>query len=252
MELKVKICTDDSCKVIVKDETTDYLAEGSTVTVKGQFKYSDTVTIDLLQHNKVDGPELQTPTYTVHTDEVKSITLPVLQDGWFSVVHIVVPSKDWVENEYAKELHGSLPLYKIVYFSDGQQLYKIVDNGNNKLEYSGVPLEEVVEVNTVDTTISRIESDYVSICFLQQCYISLCQQIFNTRGFAKCWDKNNVDSELIYRRDLVWMTINVVKYLVEFKQLAETERILNSIGGCNGLCKSEFKQLAHSGCGCSK
>lgn len=31
--------------------------------------------------------------------------------------------------------------------------------------------------------------------------------------------------------------------MVQFEQLAEAERIIEQIGGCNGLCKSEFRQV---------
>ena len=55
---------------------------------------------------------------------------------------------------------------------------------------------------------------------------------------SACWNKNKIDSELIYKRDLVWMSINVIKYLTECEQLAEVERILETINGCNGLCTS--------------
>ena len=68
MELKIQVCADDSCKVIVKDITevgdNGYLPESSAVTVKNRFKYSDTVSIDVLQYNKTTGPEVQVPTYT--------------------------------------------------------------------------------------------------------------------------------------------------------------------------------------------
>ena len=57
MELKIKVCTNDSCKVIILDDTgtgeNGYLPESSSVIVKNRFKYSDTVSIDVLQHNKL-------------------------------------------------------------------------------------------------------------------------------------------------------------------------------------------------------
>ena len=40
--------------------------------------------------------------------------------------------------------------------------------------------------------------------------------------------------------------------MTEFNQLAEAERIIEQIGGCNGLCKSEFKQISNHECGCGK
>lgn len=251
MELKINVCTEASCKVIVQDQTEignkGYLAEDSTVTVKGRFKYSDTVSIDLLQHNKSEGYELQIPVYSLHNTESKQVTLPVKFDGWFTVLHIVLPSKDWFDREKAKETGSSLPLYEVVYYSDGINLFKYI-NG----ESTEATIIEVVERNTEETTISRTCENYVSICFLNKCYLSLCQQILNERAFSPCWDKNTIDPDLIFRRDYVWMAINVIKYMVQFEQLAEAERIIEQIGGCNGLCKSEFRRMPSHGCGCSQ
>lgn len=251
MELKIKVCTEASCKVIVLDETEvgnkGYLPEDSTVAVKDRFKYSDTLSIDLLQHNKSDGPKLQIPIYSLHNAESKKVTLPVSFDGWFTVLHIILPTKDWFLKEQAKEIGSVLPLYDVVYYSDGTSLYKYI-NG----ETEEATIAEVVQRNPVGTTISKTCENYVSICFLNKCYVSLCQQILNNRGFSECYNKNTIDPDLIFRRDYVWMAINVIKYMVQFEQLAEAERIIETIGGCNGLCKSEFKQMPSHGCGCGK
>ena len=251
MELKINVCTESSCKVIIQDTTetgnSGYLPEDSDVTVKGRFKYSDTISIDLLQHNKSTGSELQIPIYSLHDEPSKQVTLPVSFDGWFTVLHIVIPSKDWFDKEMAKESGSSIPLYETVYYSDGNHIFKYINE-----ETSEVTISEIVERNIENTTMSKTCENYVSICFLNKCYISLCQQILNDRGFSPCWDKSSIDPNLILRRDYVWMAINVIKYMVQFEQLAEAERIIEQIGGCNGLCKSEFRQMSSHGCGCNQ
>lgn len=245
MELDINIITNAHCKVIIEDNT-EYLSETSTGISKGGFKYSDTVSVVVLQHNKTQETVVKSPTYDYHTSDY--IEVPVGFDGWFTINYIVLPNKDWFDREREKSSGSALGLYDIVYFVDNGYIYKYV-NG----EIDGASIEEVLEVNPINTTISRTNKDYVSICFLQKCYVNLCQQIFNDRGFSQCWNKNSVDSELVYKRDLVWMAINVIKYLTEFNQLAEVERIIEQINGCNGLCKSNSTyQPASSGCGCSK
>ena len=179
MELKIKVCTNDSCKVIILDDTgtgeNGYLPESSSVIVKNRFKYSDTVSIDVLQHNKADGPEIQLPVYTLHDDGNKSVTMPVGFDGWFNVYHIVLPTKDWFDREMGKTAGSAVTMYATVYYSDGIYIYKYF-NGTS----TTVTVDEIVERNIEDTTISRTYNNYVSICFLKKCYISLCQQIFNS------------------------------------------------------------------------
>ena len=245
MELNINVTTSDNCKIMVSDIST-YLAEDFSGTVKGKFKYSDTVSIDVLQHNKTTETVYRDPIYTKH-DTLQPINIPVEFDGWFDVIHLVLPSIEWFNREIDKSEGSALGLYDLVYFSDGIDIYKYLD-GN----VSQVTINEVLEVNPINTTISKTNRDYVSICFLRKCYINLCQQIFEDRGFSRCWNKNKVDSELIYKRDLVWMAINVIKYLTECEQLAEVERIIETIQGCNGLCVSSNLTSKTNGCGCSK
>ena len=245
MELNINVTTSNNCKIIVSDIST-YLAEDFSGTVKGKFKYSDTVSIDVLQHNKTTETVYRDPIYTKH-DTLQPINIPVEFDGWFDVIHLVLPSIEWFNREIDKSEGSALGLYDLVYFSDGIDIYKYLD-GN----VSQVTINEVLEVNPINTTISKTNRDYVSICFLRKCYINLCQQIFEDRGFSRCWNKNKVDSELIYKRDLVWMAINVIKYLTECEQLAEVERIIETIQGCNGLCVSSNLTSKTNGCGCSK
>lgn len=240
MELNINITTSDKCKIVVQDVST-YLAEDFSGIVKGKFKYSDTISIDVLQHNQT----LKT-IYTKH-DTLKSIDIPIGFDGQFSLVHLVIPNIEWFNKELEKTEGSALGLYDIVYFSDGIDIYKYI-NGKT----SQVTIDDILEINTVNTTISRISRDFVSICFLRKCYINLCQQIFNDRGISKCWNKNKVNSELIYKRDLVWMAINVVKYLTQCEQLAEADRVIKTIQGCNGLCVSTNLTNNTNGCGCSK
>lgn len=245
MELSIEVITSDSCKVIVKD-LSQYLPEDSSGIVKGKFKFSDTVSIDILQHNKSQESVYRNPVYSLHTSN-DPIQIPVTFDGWFTVVHVVLPSKEWVNNELSKEEGSAIGLYDIVYYSDGNSVYKYIGGSTQE-----TTIEEILEINPINTTISKTQKDYVSICFLRKCYINLCQQIFNSRGFSRCWDRNKIDSDLIYRRDLVWMAINVIKYLTECEQLAEVERIIETINGCNGLCVSSDVTSKTSGCGCYK
>lgn len=245
MDLNINIITDLHCKVLIEDNT-DYLKESSTNVSKGQFKYSETSSIIVLQHNKTSETVVKAPRFNHHS--TNKIEVPIEFDGWFTINYIVLPNKSWFDQEKAKQSGSALGLYDYVYFADGDYIYKYISG-----EIYSASVEEVLEINPLNTTISKVSQDYISICFLQKCYINLCQQIFNDRGLTSCWNKNSVDSELVFKRDMVWMAINVIKYLTEFNQLAEVERIIEQITSCNGLCKSNStNQSKSSGCGCSK
>ena len=125
MNIEINICTANSCKIIIKESKGDYISEDSTNVVKNRFKFSDTVSIDLLQHNKSDGYKLQDPIIRTRTNNNSSpVELPVNFDGWFTILHLVIPSKDWFDQEISKSTGSTIPLYDCVYYSDGEYLYK--------------------------------------------------------------------------------------------------------------------------------
>ncbi len=245
----INVITSDNCKVYIED-TSAYLSENISEG-KHQFKYSDTISIDILRHNKLQETVHKEVTFSDHSTK-DPIQIPVNIDGWFSIVHVVLPSKNWFEAQLEKQEGSRLGLYDFVYFSDGVTIYKY--NPRTEETPTTVPLDEILELNlnAGDYTIYTTEKDYVSICFLRKCYINLCKQIFNERGFSPCWNKNTIDSELVYKRDLAWMAINVIKYLTECEQLNEVERIIETLQGCNGLCTSSNMTSKTNGCGCSK
>ena len=241
MELNINITRRNNSTEVVSDTST-YLEVSFSGTVKSKFKYSDTVSIDVLQHKETIYKE---PIYTKHTI-LQPIYIPIEIDGWLNLTHIVLPNVEWFNRELSKSEGSALSLYDLVYFSDGTNIYKYINE-----EVSQVNITEILIVNTVDTTVSRISKDFISICLLRKCYINLCQQIFNSRGFSNCSDRSKIDSELVYKRDLVWMAINVIKYLTECEQLAEVNRIIETIQGCNGVCTPNTLIDNSDDCGCS-
>lgn len=245
MELNIKVTTNDSCKITIQDNTT-YLPETFTGVAKNNFKRSDTISVDVLRLNKIQEAEYKKQ---IHTKNINNslIQIPIKFDGWFTINHIVLPTKEWFEREINKTEASAISLYSIIYFADEDNIYKYVDNKTQVVD-----IDEVLEINTINTTISKTSKDYVSICYLRKCYINLCKQMFNDRGFSSCWSKNKIDSELIYKRDLVWMAINVIKYLTECEQLNEVQRIIEVLKGCNGVCSPDNLTSKTSGCGCSK
>ena len=116
MDLSINISTDKGCKVLIADNS-QYLPENQSGTVKGKFKYSDTVTIDILQHNKAKETIYRQPTYTLH-DTNKEISIPVEFDGWFTVIHLVLPSVEWYKREKEKTEGSAISLYNIVDFTN--------------------------------------------------------------------------------------------------------------------------------------
>ena len=235
MQLNINISTNSSCHIVLED-ITNYQSEDSwDIIGSSTFKKSDTAAFCIVEHKGSYGKILS------HNRQ-ENLTVPITFDGKFIVHYIVLPTKEWVENKYLPTVGtGSISSLK-VYYTDGESFYK---KGSTDEK---VTIEEILNIDTSGTTISKINKEYVSICFLYKCYLNLCKQILSSQINTTCKKQLNI-SDLIYKRDLAWSAINVVKYLVEFRQLDEATRIIDQITQCNGICQNTTR--SNYGCGCN-
>ena len=241
--MELKINTDiNKNQIIVTDVSTTYLEEDDPSFSLNCFRKSDTQSIVIASINKLKGEEVATST-------IGNI-INIDRDGWLTIYYLVLPTKEWFIR--ASKTSNILDLYDIVYYVSKGNVYWYQSNTQ---EFGQVhQLQELIDLAqlpNVKTTLSYTKADRVSIFNLEKCYINLCQQIFESRGFSQCYNKNNIDSELIYKRDLVWMAINVIKYLAECNQPYEVERIIELLYSCNGVCGDKKVRSNGKGCGCS-
>ena len=82
--------------------------------------------------------------------------------------------------------------------------------------------------------------------------------------------KGVIDMDLIYNKDLVYITLNVINYLTQDCLFEEAEQILENIQSCKGICYNNNELLLNesskmyysnqnsvgiiynTGCGCGK
>lgn len=208
------IQTDTSGNIIIMDDI--------IYPIKGMSK-EDCISIYIVQKNNSVGPRI---IYSQVGEPGKTFTIPST-DGYISFCHIVLPTR---------EFYDSHP---------GQFTYYADSAGNVYNENESVDIQLIIEVN--DSTLIRHMHNFFSVFHLRKCYVSLCQKIFNDKGFDRCFN-GKINTQLIYKRDLVWAALNVIQYMIDFNQLAEAQRLLERINGCNGLCSGE--NTGDKGCGC--
>ena len=214
----MKINTDKDCNIVIYDDT-EYPIEG--------LKYTESVSLYIVVLNKCDSQEILYNKIILHDyKEKQPIVLGEKSYGFISVYHYI------------------LPLSGDNYYSDGEKIYFKNSEGVSR----EVEEQELVEVNPDAYGLIKHTYNFFSVCNLRKCYISLCQKIFNSRAFDRCFN-NKVDSDLIYRRDLVWAALNVIQYLIDSHYFCEAQRLLERITSCNGLCTSA--ELGTKGCCCS-
>lgn len=248
----VKICNTGKCAIVITDLTQDsdeYVSESvpdaEAYYERNKFKYSETYTINIIQKNTVTSEEILDTIYTDHSSYLDEIHYQLEQDGFYTIHHLILPSLEWLQGELEKE-HSVLEKDLEIYVCDCSNVYRYY-----KGELTQVSSEVLAEINTENTTISRTSIDQFSICYLYDCYVSLCRQIFERINY-RCANKNNLD-EIKFKRDFIWMTINIIKYYVELNQLLEAQRLLEEVNFCGGLCNEQgLSEQQSSGCGCNR
>ena len=269
MESHFILTTISDCKLQIVDQS-DYVKE-STIT---DYSFADSVSLNLLYNNQINNDvlikqeildhndlTLQSKTYDyiatedAYSDvvennyialESKDISeFQLKNDGKLTAYHFIIPNKQWV-NKFTSEL--LFQTYPILIYYDNGQFYKSIDGG---VTSEIITYEIIKEINPTTTNIAKCKKDTFSLCFLYKCYINYCKQVLE-QDISKCITK---DSDLVFRRDFVWMTINVIKYYLENGQLDEAQRLLEETMSCNGFCKSNILKYSLtnntvSGCGC--
>lgn len=265
MELQIVLESDEcnSCDLLLTDTTPltnfGYLNEEYIGTIPGRFKYSETIGIGVLKQNVIDVKPESTVTgvnYHELSDE-RTITMKSPADAWYTIYYLVLPSINWFEEQLKiliGESSGILQLnnYSIIYYTDGINHYKAVRIPNtNNFTVTVVTIEYLSSCELSETTLSRTSIDYVSICFLNQCYLDISKLLLESKNFEKCFNKSIDETSNLYTRDLLWMSINTIRFSTEFNQLTEAQRIIEQIGGCNGICKPSRTAVGTKDCGCS-
>ena len=247
MELKVNICTADSCKITIQDLTRDYIKEFQNSNVSG-FKYGETQSVVIIQKLTTSETRISETHFINHEGDIL-YEIPIKFDGWFKVYYLVLPTLDWINKFTPSEISST---YNNVYFVDNENIYKY---RNGIIEKAS--MDEVIEINPEGTTMSRYVQDNFSICNLKKCYIDLVNKILNSNSNSnpksfggRCFSRN-IDKDLAFKRDLLMMALNSIKYLIEFCQYAEAQRLLERLVTCNGLCP-EPTNTERRGCGCMR
>lgn len=266
-----KFDTDANCSISVVDGIEYNNLKIEKDTKDGEWKQlerTNFVSIYIAQLNTSKESKIIFYKVEENTEDTPEITIPSIEDGYISLYHIVIPWYDQIDWDDDIIYNFRLGHY---YYLDGvfstvvKYKKRVGDAYGTFYKLEPREVEDLIqEILTIienqdteaykdlfESYIINITEQYpiFSICHLRKCYKNICQSIFNSRIFDKCF-KAKVNSDLIFRRDLVWATINVIQYLVDSKQFAEAQLVLERINECPGLCTEQEKESGKKGCGC--
>lgn len=236
------ICQKSDCSLHITGISREqelYLSDLAELQPYDKFKYRDTVTINILEQVKFGTPETLNYTIVEHNSDEDVTFFKIASDGYYIVNHIILPTKECIESIMAKDQNFD-EFYDAIYTSDGEVIYKYTTEG-----WVEVDVKELLR-NNYSTTISISSKEIFSTCKLWDCYVNICKILLAS---PRCKDQNN--SELIFNRDVVWMTLNVINYYTSKDQMHEAQRILDDVNSCNGFCK-DSSIITKSKCNCGR
>lgn len=163
----------------------------------------------------------------IRTKEDETPTFGLGLDGFYTLVTLKIPNGPGTEYYYS--------------------------NGSFYHFYKTMELQTLLEMNPAVTKLDITYDYYFQTCRLRKCYINVCYQIFDSKASISC-NNQGFDRNLIYKRDLLWSALNVIKYMVAMDQFEEAERLLEKITACNGLCNNQQNRCNNktkfNSCGC--
>lgn len=206
-----------NCNKIIYDKNCNTIIQDDTYDNNYVFVY-------VLQLNQTTG--LITDIF-IKTEENQEVVFKLGLDGFYTLVTFKIPKGEGTE----------------YYYKDGK-FYHFYDE---------IQLQTIIEINPNVSQIETIYDYYFQTCRLRKCYVDACYKIFDSVASINC-NKSSLDKNLIYRRDLLWSALNVIKYMTEMDQFEEAERLLERIMGCNGICSNQKNDSCNTrnlcGCGC--
>lgn len=200
-----------NCDKIIHDENCNIIVQEDNYDDNYAFVY-------ILQLNQTTGITNQ---IFIKTSEEEPVIFDIGLDGFYTLVTLKVPKDSQAEYYY--------------------------NNNNFYCNGTKIELQELIRLSSTTSEIKVTYDYYFQTCNLKKCFIDICYQIFDTPSIC---DNSKVDSSLIYKRDLIWSALNVIRYMSEMGQYEEAERLLERIMGCNGLCNNKCHSSRNSKCGC--
>lgn len=246
MKSLFKICKVGTCSVSVTGlELDDHQYSKVLTDRQGVFRYTDTVSINILEalDSKEDVISRKYDIREHKEDDIEDKSIfSFMGDGVYRIYHIILPTLDWF-NE-CQELGIDLSGYKEIYLYADGNVFKYENE-----TFTNFPIDQIPFINSCVSSTLVYDLQYTfSSCQLQECYFKACKNYFD----SVC-NKCSEDSTFVRNRDIIWMAINVIRYLLDLGRLFEAQKIVEKMHKCTGLCYNTTINITNTnvGCGCS-
>lgn len=192
--------------------------------------FEDSVSVTIVKRKTTTSEEVVKA--FVHNHSVTDVInrFPIKYDGRYIIIHAIIPTKS--TGNFARTF----------LYSDG----KLVEAVGGKQVEVGF---EIFDIDLEDTNIQVMKKEAFVLYNLWQCYLNYCKRQFEQECSqnSHCNDCNNEFTEY---RNLVWIFLNTIQYLMKLGRPEKAQELLEAITGCNSFCSNEmFSKLYDCGCG---
>lgn len=269
MNINFELIAEPECGIAVDSSSTEY-ATGTDIYTKGNFSKDQCVVLNVLHKadpQPKEGCQKSKYTYEIQGDVITEcaflnhndpteVTHHKFKDGdgLYYIDHFIIPTTEWFNTTY-QAMHE---YYTGIYcYDEATGALVFYDASNADPIIVTEPIHEVMLDLFYDTDGNELYHDIsvlhtrsltLCTCGLHECYYHLAMQLLGSLG--PCDMK--VDSDLIYKRDMVWMGINVIDYLLDKGDPYTASGILRKLEECNGVCSKFLGHKPFKDCGCHR
>ena len=186
------------------------------------FSYKDTMTLNVVIYHKSTSDQLYAIVFTDHNGYLTEVNLPLSNDGWYTIYHIILPTDTWYYRE-SRNRFNKLSKYRDVYVTNGKNVYRLENGELVKLDILNFITEDLSK-----TTAHIYLKDIFTTCYLEECYISICEEYIKSK---------EVDlSQIQYKRDFIWCSLEILRLLKDNSNLNLAQSLIEEIMSCKGFC----------------
>ena len=272
MKASFKLCKVNPHSLIVYGKEVDNETfDIETSVANNTFTHMDTISLNyVVTVNSSDEETFYQANFIEHTqvssyDVDDTETIDIQQDGLHKVTRFQIPLLKGCDEENlgkfkTAQLTESDPCYVYYTGEDGKiEDTPVYQNTLLKLEYidetfivESITVQELYEASqdeeTEQSKYLTYHTTYTFLIFLLlECYFKIASELLNKLcPSGSC----TTYQQLTSKRDIVWMALNIIKYLIELEQYYEAQRYLEILENCGGIC-SNLSNEKGGGCGCS-
>ena len=187
-------------------------------------------------------------------------------DGSYTVTRYFIPSLTFYTANSSNAIYTDITQF----YTDGTTIYKVISGTPTAISISTFATTSLTNTNCISSNVS-----FLSTCYMNLCYFRLLSTITDHniglqhyrssdnyrqdygdtyydsyRNSRSEDDKRFIVEEFKEKRDIIYMTLEVIKYLQDVNNITQIQKLIESIDICGIICPPIISSTS-SNCGCN-